>query len=138
LFAYNVGYVSGFNSSGASPVVSVPAELFVDLPLLAPPAADFVDMQDPASSAFAHKLWGLAVDGVPIYSGLLDNAVDFFHGAGAGTTLAVDGCGGSYGPTAANGADVRYHYRAMPSCLLPGQVANAALKRQQRVEDLHE
>ena len=59
--------------------MNAPSDLFVDLPLTPPVPPEYVDQQEPGSSAFAHRLLGIALDGVPIYSGLIDQGVDFFH-----------------------------------------------------------
>lgn len=145
LFSYQVGYAHDFNSSGSMPIVSAPVDMYMDLPLTPPTTPEFIDVQDPGSSVFVHRLWGIAIDGVPIYSGLVDNGVDFIHlmstgesSVSASSFMRVDFCGGSYGPTADNGGGVRYHYRAMPTCLLASQRAGRELKRQQYVDDIYQ
>ena len=124
-YQYQIGYVTDFNFSRGT-IVDAPSDLFVDLPLLPPVPPEYVDQQEPGSSAFAHHLFGIALDGVPIYSGLIDQGVYFFHviesasppinptssdssGLSGTTTpspagsvvsnMKVDFCGGSYGPT---------------------------------------
>lgn len=145
LFSYQVGYKQDFNFSGSMPIVSAPNEMYIDMPLIPPTTPEFVDVQDAGSSVFAHRLWGIAIDGVPIYAGLVDNGVDFIHLMSASPTsitansaMKVDYCGGSYGPTADNGGSMRYHYRCMPTCLLMSQQAEQVLKRQQYVDDIYQ
>lgn len=68
---------------------------------------------------YVDKLMGIAIDGVPIYSALGPGGYDMLNPSGAFThlsPLAVDQCGGTYGPTPDG---VRYHYRSIPSCVLP-------------------
>ena len=120
-YQYQIGYVTDFNFSMGT-IVDAPSDLYVDLPLIPPVPPEYVDQQDPGSSVFAHQLFGIALDGVPIYSGLIDQGVDFFHVVESASpsisssspdsndpsntvpvnvvsNMKVDFCGGTYGPT---------------------------------------
>ena len=139
-YQYQIGYVTDFNFSKGT-IVDAPSDLFIDLPLTPPVPPEYVDQQDPGSSAFAHQLFGIALDGVPIYSGLIDHGVDFFHviessspsipssspdssGLAATATpvstvsnMKVDFCGGSYGPTEPYGQGI-VHDPLLAICIL--------------------
>eukprot|EP01041_Mallomonas_annulata_P009845 gene9845-20480_t len=77
-----------------------------------------------------NSLIGVALDGVPIYSALLSEDLDILRND---DSLKVDSCGGSYGPTADG---VRYHYRAMPSCILNN--LNEINRRKSHVKEIEE
>jgi hypothetical protein len=84
--------------------------------------------QDPTSIKYSNKLIGIALDGVPIYTSMIDFGVDLLF-----TSFQVDGCGGIYGPTPDG---IRYHYRVMPTCII--DYKGGLLKRQQFVNDIYE
>ena len=123
MFNYQLGYASNTNHS------------YIQLPLTHPIITtidNIIVAQDPSSNSFYNKLWGIAIDGIPIYSSLTENGVDIFEY----DNLKVDSCGGVFGPTAANGENVIYHYRSIPSCILSNNLVSS--RRQTYVEDAYE
>jgi hypothetical protein len=83
---------------------------------------------------------GVALDGVPIYSGLNTNGKDFFSRDQSPPSLAsallrIDKCGGSYGMTPSGW---RYHYRVMPSCIYDIDESEVIEKRRTYIQDIHE
>ena len=100
---------------------SVPL-LYVEFP--ADPVDDFSDptqfllQQSQAAEEYVDKLVGIALDGVPMYTALGFGGYDMLFGNEAEgiEALTVDKCGGTYGPTPDG---TRYHYRTMPTCVLP-------------------
>lgn len=78
----------------------------------------FLERQSQAEEEYVDKLVGIALDGVPIYTALGFGGYDMLFGnvAEGIEPLAVDECGGTYGPTPDG---TRYHYRTMPTCVLP-------------------
>jgi hypothetical protein len=90
------------------------------------PTPSFLKVQDPASEAFFDKLVGIALDGIPIYSGLSANGCDVFSEICGNNTYSLDKCGGSYGATSDGW---RYHYRVAPTCLQESVVVASALRK---------
>ena len=96
--------------------------LYVEL--LAEPVDDFHDptqylnIQSQAGEEYVDKLVGIALDGVPIYTAVGFGGYDVLFGNEAAgiDPITVDECGGTYGPTPDG---IRYHYRTMPTCVLP-------------------
>lgn len=98
---------------------------------------EFIIHQDPSSSEYVNKLIGVALDGVPIYTGtvsLHEDAVALsVNGDSASDkVLKIDGCGGCYGDTPDG---YRYHYRVMPTCIFDS-TSSSVIKRKQYVDDI--
>lgn len=106
--------------------------LLVPIPLTPKAIPDHIIVQDPSSAEFRDKLVGVALDGVPIYSGLSAVGADALRSTDESNNLQVDGCGGSYGPTPTGW---RYHYRIMPSCLGLG-IRESSIRRLSFVDDV--
>jgi hypothetical protein len=95
---------------------------------------EFITVQDPASPDNYDKLVGVALDGIPIYSGLSASGCDVFYPNCNGTAFEydLDACGGSFGPTPDGW---RYHYRTVPTCLFVS--SNSAVdQRKMLAEDV--
>ena len=85
-------------------------------------------VQDPTSLQYTNKLIGIALDGIPIYTSMIDFSINSLF-----SSFKIDGCGGMYGPTPDG---VRYHYRVMPTCII--DYKGGLLKRKQYVNDIYE
>jgi hypothetical protein len=79
-----------------------------------------------------NELIGIAIDGIPMYSGLYARGIDALDNDIIGR---IDKCGGMWGPTADG---VRYHYRVAPACLYGVSKDEAILRRKQYIDDLFE
>lgn len=80
---------------------------------------EYVEAQSPASEEYVDKLIGIAIDGVPIYTAVGIGGYDVLQPSGSFADIEpmrVDECGGTYGPTPDG---IRYHYRTIPTCVLP-------------------
>ena len=105
-----------------------------NLPLKSPAIPDYIEVQDPTSPLFTDKLWGIALDGIPIYSSLHGEGDDIFYDTGTDAyPYKFDLCGGTYGPISADNREIRYHYRFMPTCILTSE--DNSMKRQQYIID---
>ena len=97
-------------------------------------APETIEIQNPFSIAYANKLIGIAIDGIPIYSGLIAAGVDAFSPTLGAAAMHLDRCGGSYGMTSDG---YRYHYRALPVCLLRPR-DGARDSRRQSIDSVHD
>jgi len=82
-------------------------------------ATEYVEAQSPAGDEYVDRLLGIAIDGVPIYTAVGIGGYDVLQPSGSFADIEpmrVDECGGTYGPTPDGN---RYHYRTIPSCVLP-------------------
>jgi hypothetical protein len=86
--------------------------LYLKLAPSAPPTPVNI-IEQHADTFRPNEVVGVALDGVPIVSGLLASGVDGVS-ENNGITGAVDYCGGQYGDTAEG---TRYSYRIMPACI---------------------
>lgn len=106
----------------------------------ATPSVDTIVISDPAKYS-PNELVGIALDGVPIYSSLIDIGVDgLAPDPSTGLNIiTLDQCGGSYSKVGTvMGHDVieRYHYRALPACIL--DTSDTVNKRKTLINDVHE
>lgn len=126
---------SNLSSNLIDQVLSIQDPFYVDIKASPEPIPDYVFVQDPASQPFRDKLVGIAIDGVPIYSGLTHEGYDaFYPPSNSGSYVyTIDGCGGSYGPTPSGW---RYHYRIFPACL--DNNATSSAYRKVIVSEIHE
>ena len=104
------------------------------------PNVDKIVISDPAKFS-PNELVGVALDGVPIYSSLIDIGVDgLAPDPSTGLNIVeLDQCGGSYSKVGTvMGGDVaeRYHYRALPACIL--DTSDTENKRKTLINDVHE
>lgn len=78
---------------------------------------------------------GIALDGVLVYTGTLNIGEDALSMGGPhGGVEQIDRCGG----TLSAESDARYHYRAMPTCVLGVNTQNTEAMRRTYVADVHE
>ena len=104
------------------------------------PAVGHITLSDVAKYN-PNELVGVALDGVPIYSSLVDIGIDgLAPDLSTGVVpIMLDQCGGVYGPTGTELAEKRvsrYHYRAMPACIL--DTSDTYNRRRTKIEDIHE
>jgi hypothetical protein len=78
----------------------------------------YVDVQSEVEETYVDRLVGIALDGIPIYTAVGYGGYDIVAGNPTEgiEPIAVDECGGTYGPTPDG---TRYHYRTIPACILP-------------------
>ena len=126
---------SNLSSNFISQVLPIVDSFYVDIKSAPDPIPDYIFVQDPASPEFYNKLVGVAIDGVPIYSGLSSDGYDVFYppSDSGSYVYKIDGCGGSYGPTPSGW---RYHYRVFPVCI--GNNATYNSNRKLIVSEIHE
>ena len=129
MYLYELGYENNDSMS-------------INLPLVSPAIPENIIIQNPTSSLFINKLWGVALDGVPIYSSLFENGIDGSHEIDINVfPYKVDQCGGTYGPVSADSTDIIYHYRYMPTCILNNNFDHREMniqRRQQYISDPYE
>ena len=104
------------------------------------PNVETIIMLDPVKYN-PNDVVGVAMDGVPLYSSLVDIGIDgLAPDASTGATpLLLDQCGGVYqstGTVAEGNVADRYHYRAMPACIL--DTHNTYNKRRTVVGDVYQ
>lgn len=99
---------------------------------------DFVVSEDP-SLGVSSNMVGVAIDGVPIYSPLLSDGIDGLqpHPITHKPIFQLDLCGGMVGQT---DEGVRYHYRALPTCVFESTLNSpiSVQKRQKTALDIHD
>jgi len=107
------------------------------------PIPESILVQDSSSIDYVNKLIGIALDGIPMYTAMLEPGIDALEPANGKSVYKIDYCGGTYGETP-NG--LIYHYRTIPSCvrnlndptqqIIFDNVAKS--KRQKYIKDIHE
>lgn len=130
-----IDYTHTYNLTNQLSLHGQPVNPFYINVQLVPATPAYVTVQDPSSSFNFDRLVGIALDGIPIFSGLSSSGVDVFDPVvGADfSTYSLDACGGTYGPTPFGW---RYHYRTMPTCIKDS--TDSRSKREIQISDIHE